>query len=77
MRFVVALWVRVPSSAVTVLRGARRSNRIDIMPFELFGQMTVSTEEEFLGGIEQMLEVLRHFGASLSWPMLFEIAEVP
>ncbi len=77
MRFVVTLWVHVPSSAVTVLRGARSSNRIDIMPFELFGQMPVSTEEEWLEGIAQMLEALWQSGVFLSWPMYFEIAEVP
>ena len=74
MRFVVTLWVHVPSSAVTVLR---RSGRIDIMPFELFGQMAVSTEEELLEGIAQMLEALWQSGVFLSWPMYFEIAEVP
>ena len=75
MRFVVTLWVHVPSAAVTVLRGAW--SRIDIMPFELFGQMAVSTEEELLEGIAQMLEALWQYGVCLSWPMYFEIAEVP
>ena len=74
MQFVVTLWVHVLSSAVTVLRG---SGRIDIMPFELFGQMAVSTEEELLEGIAQMLEALWQYGVCLSWPMYFEIAEVP
>ena len=75
MRFVVTLWVHVPSAAVTVLRDAW--GRIDIMPFELFGQMAVSTEEELLEGIAQMLEALWQYGVCLSWPMYFEIAEVP
>ena len=75
MRFVVTLWVHVPSAAVTVLRGAW--SRIGIMPFELFGQMAVSTEEELLEGIAQMLEALWQYGVCLSWPMYFEIAEVP
>ncbi len=74
MQFVVTLWVHVLSSAVTVLRG---SGRIDIMPFELFGQMAISTEEELLEGIAQMLEALWQSGVFLSWPMYFEIAEVP
>ena len=58
----------------TVLRG---SGRIDIMPFELFGQMAVSTEEELLEGIAQIFEALWQYGVCLSWPMYFEIAEVP
>ena len=74
MQFVVTLWVHVLSSAVTVLRG---SGRIDIMPFELFGQMAVSTEEELLEGIAQIFEALWQYGVCLSWPMYFEIAEVP
>ncbi len=75
MRFVVTLWVHVPSAAVTVLSGAW--TRIDIMPFELFGQMAVSTEEELLEGIAQMLAALWQSGVFLTWPMYFEIAEVP
>ncbi len=74
MQFVVTLWVHVPSAAVTVLRGAW--SRIGIMPFELFGQMAVSMEE-LLEGIAQMFAASWQSGVFLSWPVYFEIAEVP